>query len=115
MKRFSILLAIGVLGASAPALAFEDDGQQCCGWRYGGDYSYSCGCYFGYEPGLADVVAGRVALAAATPFSPLIASTLAAPPMFGNYCVATAVTCLLPEPSWFGKECLCGYARGVVQ
>jgi hypothetical protein len=119
MKRFGMLLATGALcaalGASGPALAFDGDGQQCCGWHYGGDYSYGCGCYYGYVPGLAGVAVGRLAVAASSPFAPLAAAVWAAPPMTGNYCVAGGVTCLLPEPSWFGKDCFCGYARGFVQ
>ena len=123
MKCFGVSIATAALGAallaSASAVAFEDSGQQCCGWHYYGDYSYSCGCYYGYEPGLAAVVAGRLALAAATPIAPLIAATLAVPPMAGNYCATGGVTCLLPQPSRVGEDCLCGvyggYARGFVQ
>jgi len=123
MKRFGVSIATAALGAalvaSGSAVAFEDGGQQCCGWHYYGDYSYSCGCNHAYEPGLAAVVAARLALVAAIPITPLVAAILAEPPRIGNYCAAAGVACSLSQPSQFGDECLCraygGYTQGFVQ
>jgi hypothetical protein len=123
MKRFGMFVATAalcaVVGASGPSLAFDGDGQHCCGWRYGGDYSYGCGCYYGYVPGLAGLAVGRLALAASFPFAPVVASVWAAPPRTGAYCASSQVMCLLLQPLPMGEECLCrthsGYSPGLVQ
>ena len=107
MKRFGMLVATAALcaalGASGPSLAFDGDGQHCCGWRYGGDYSYGCGCYYGYVPGLPGLAVGRMALAASSDRSLLRqrrGDVLASPTVgeWGGLCLQDFIT-VTPEDS----------------
>ncbi len=121
VKRFGRPVAAIVFGTAlaggGPAAAFGGSDQQCCGWHYSGNYSYSCACEsyperygYVYEPEAAG---------ASLLIVPLAASLLSAPPWTGNHCVASGVTCLLPEPAWAGDECFCrgngGQIQGFVQ